>query len=109
MAYFKNAIVCKKHNHSALKAYCGVDALADMYFYGVFPFDKHNHENGGNKLFEKLITLCDMRSKYGTTCEVRQDGTTLSSMSILMLQWVPQVLKLFRLLTIFLILPANSW
>ena len=73
LMHFRNAFLCKRHNHGQQSASCGVDALAELYYHGVYPNDSQPRICGGNPLIQKLIHLCDLRDKHGPTCEVRND------------------------------------
>ena len=37
--HFRNALLCKKHDHGQQQASCAVDALAEIYYHGVYPND----------------------------------------------------------------------
>ena len=65
--------MCRKHNHGQQQASCAVDALAEIYYHGVYPNDPQARISGGNTLIEKLIKLCDLRKRHGPICEVRED------------------------------------
>lgn len=71
--HFRNALKCKQHDHGVLKASCGVDALAEVYYYGVYQFDPECQITGKNPLFVRLLQMCEMRDLLGPSCEIREE------------------------------------
>ena len=73
MTHFQNALLCKNHYHGTQRATCTIETLAELYYFGIYPYDREFNERKGNELFAKLIKLCQLRNKYGPTCKT-MDG-----------------------------------
>lgn len=54
----------KKDLHSANTDYYGIEALAESYFYPLFPHDDRSIRRIGDKLADALYTLADKVLKY---------------------------------------------
>lgn len=58
VSYFQNGLLCNKHKHGAS---CAIDALLELYFYGVYL-----HDSSSNSRQDLFVTLLN------ETCEKRK-------------------------------------
>ena len=73
--HFINGLKCQLHDHGAS---CAVDALLELFYFGIYQFDRNLIHTCGDSqtLLSKLIDASISRDKFGRSCEIRQDVWT---------------------------------
>ena len=70
VSHFINGLKWSNHDHGAS---CAVDALLELFYYGIYKHDAfHQQSDSTDGLCSKLISTCIAREAYGADCSIRE-------------------------------------
>ena len=70
VSHFINGLKCSNHDHGAS---CAVDALLELFYYGIYKHDAFLQQSDSTDgLCSKLISTCIAREAYGADCSIRE-------------------------------------
>ena len=72
LPHFINGLKCRLHNHGAS---CAVDALLELFHFGVYlvDYDVRHRDCHDDTLLTKLIVASARREQFGPCCNIRDD------------------------------------